>query len=154
MQDSEVCLLEQGIVCAGSATRSGCGVRCPDSGMPCRGCYGPTPDVVDQGAKLVSAVASIIDSKESEEIDGSWPTCPTSWGTPTASVSRPPSCKGASDMAGPIKIDPITRLEGHGKIEIFLDDDGGVKTATSRSPSCAASSASSSAGRSRSCRAS
>jgi len=25
-----------------------------------------------------------------------------------------------------IKIDPVTRLEGHGKIEIFLDDDGNV----------------------------
>ncbi|NIP37157.1 MAG: Ni/Fe hydrogenase subunit alpha, partial [Thermoplasmata archaeon] len=25
-----------------------------------------------------------------------------------------------------ITIDPITRLEGHGKIEIFLDDDGNV----------------------------
>jgi F420-non-reducing hydrogenase large subunit len=30
-------------------------------------------------------------------------------------------------MTRTIKIDPITRLEGHGKIEIFLDDDGGVK---------------------------
>jgi len=29
-------------------------------------------------------------------------------------------------MARTIKIDPITRLEGHGKIEIFLNDDGGV----------------------------
>lgn len=28
-----------------------------------------------------------------------------------------------------ITIDPITRLEGHGKIEIFLDDDGNVKNA-------------------------
>ena len=27
-------------------------------------------------------------------------------------------------MAKKISIDPITRLEGHGKIEIFLDDDG------------------------------
>jgi len=26
-----------------------------------------------------------------------------------------------------IKIDPITRLEGHGKIDIFLNDDGGVE---------------------------
>lgn len=26
-----------------------------------------------------------------------------------------------------IRIDPITRLEGHGKIEIFLEDDGSVK---------------------------
>ncbi len=25
-----------------------------------------------------------------------------------------------------IEIDPITRLEGHGKIAIFLDDDGNV----------------------------
>jgi len=30
-------------------------------------------------------------------------------------------------MTRSIKIDPITRLEGHGKIEIFLDDDGGVQ---------------------------
>jgi F420-non-reducing hydrogenase large subunit len=30
-------------------------------------------------------------------------------------------------MSRSIKIDPITRLEGHGKIEIFLDDAGGVE---------------------------
>ena len=60
IQDPDRCLLEQGIVCAGSVTRAGCGVRCPDSGMPCRGCYGPTAGVCDQGAKLVSAVASIV----------------------------------------------------------------------------------------------
>ena len=30
-------------------------------------------------------------------------------------------------MARTITIDPITRLEGHGKIEIFLDDAGGVE---------------------------
>ena len=28
-----------------------------------------------------------------------------------------------------ITIDPITRLEGHGKIEIFLNDDGEVSNA-------------------------
>jgi F420-non-reducing hydrogenase small subunit len=69
IQDPERCLLEQGIVCAGSATRSGCGVRCPNSNMPCRGCYGPAPNVVDQGAKLISAIASIVDSKDPAEID-------------------------------------------------------------------------------------
>lgn len=69
IQDPELCLLEQGFICAGSVTRSGCGVRCPDSNMPCRGCYGPLPNVVDQGAKLLSAVASIIDSKDPQEID-------------------------------------------------------------------------------------
>ena len=30
-------------------------------------------------------------------------------------------------MMSRITIDPITRLEGHGKIEIFLDDQGEVK---------------------------
>jgi F420-non-reducing hydrogenase small subunit len=69
LQKTDECLLEQGIPCAGSATRGGCGVRCPGSGMPCRGCYGPLPDVKDQGAKIVSALASIIDSKDPAEID-------------------------------------------------------------------------------------
>jgi F420-non-reducing hydrogenase small subunit len=69
LQDPEKCLLEQGVVCAGSVTRSGCGVRCPDSGMPCRGCYGPAPNVRDQGTKLISAIASTVDSNDPEEID-------------------------------------------------------------------------------------
>ncbi len=69
LQDPELCLMEQGILCSGSATRSGCGVRCPNSGMPCRGCYGPAPGVTDQGAKLLSAVSSIIDSRDPQEID-------------------------------------------------------------------------------------
>ncbi len=30
-------------------------------------------------------------------------------------------------MTQSIKIDPITRLEGHGKVEIFMNDDGSVK---------------------------
>jgi F420-non-reducing hydrogenase small subunit len=69
LQDPEACLLEQGIPCAGSATRGGCGVRCPGSGMPCRGCYGPLPGVKDQGAKIVSALASIVDAKDAAEVD-------------------------------------------------------------------------------------
>jgi len=32
-------------------------------------------------------------------------------------------------MAKKVTIDPITRLEGHGKIDIFLDEDGNVKRA-------------------------
>jgi len=53
----------------GSATRSGCGVRCPDSNQGCRGCYGPAPGVTDQGTKFLSALASIIDSKDPSEIE-------------------------------------------------------------------------------------
>jgi F420-non-reducing hydrogenase small subunit len=69
LQKPEECLLEQGIPCCGSATRGGCGVRCPDSGMPCRGCYGPLPSVKDQGAKILTALASIIDSRDPEQIE-------------------------------------------------------------------------------------
>jgi F420-non-reducing hydrogenase small subunit len=65
--DEKKCLLEQGIVCAGPATRSGCGALCPTANLPCRGCYGPAPGIVDQGAKLLSAVASVVDADTEEE---------------------------------------------------------------------------------------
>jgi len=66
--DPEKCLLEQGIICCGPATRGGCGVRCIKVNMPCRGCFGPPAGVIDQGAKLVSAVASIYQGDSEEEI--------------------------------------------------------------------------------------
>ena len=69
IQDPERCLLEQGILCLGSATRSGCGVRCPNSNQGCRGCYGPAPGVTDQGAKFLSSVASNVAPRETGEID-------------------------------------------------------------------------------------
>lgn len=55
-----ICLLEQGLVCMGPATAGGCGALCPQVGMGCRGCYGPLPGVEDQGAKMLSAIASVI----------------------------------------------------------------------------------------------
>ncbi len=67
--DPSRCLLEQGIICAGPATRGGCGAPCVSVNMPCRGCYGPPPNVVDQGGKLLSALASIIDSQDPAEIE-------------------------------------------------------------------------------------
>jgi F420-non-reducing hydrogenase small subunit len=59
--DKEKCLLEQGIICMGIATRDGCGALCPKVNMPCTGCYGPPEGVFDQGAKMVAALGSIID---------------------------------------------------------------------------------------------
>jgi F420-non-reducing hydrogenase small subunit len=55
-----LCLLEQGLVCMGPATRSGCGALCPQVGMGCRGCYGPLEGVEDQGVKMLSAISSVI----------------------------------------------------------------------------------------------
>jgi F420-non-reducing hydrogenase small subunit len=62
-----ICLLEQGIVCMGPATVSGCGALCPQVGMGCRGCYGPLPGVEDQGAKMLAAIASVLDVGEASE---------------------------------------------------------------------------------------
>jgi F420-non-reducing hydrogenase small subunit len=66
--DAEKCLLEQGLLCCGPATRSGCGALCPQVNSPCIGCYGPTDGVQDFGARLMSAVASVIDSQDPAEI--------------------------------------------------------------------------------------
>jgi F420-non-reducing hydrogenase small subunit len=66
--DPKKCLLEQGIICMGPATRGGCGQRCIKANMPCRGCFGPPPGVTDQGAKMLSALASIYDVKDEAEI--------------------------------------------------------------------------------------
>jgi F420-non-reducing hydrogenase small subunit len=67
--DPELCLLEQGILCNGPATRSGCGARCPSVSAACIGCYGPAEGVIDYGARLMTAIASVIDSNDPDEID-------------------------------------------------------------------------------------
>lgn len=67
--DPNQCLLDQGILCCGPATRGGCGGLCVSAGLPCRGCYGPPPGSQDQGTKLLSALASVIDSEDPDEID-------------------------------------------------------------------------------------
>jgi F420-non-reducing hydrogenase small subunit len=66
--DKETCFLEQGIICMGPATRGGCGVRCVEGNSPCRGCYGPPPTATDPGAKMMSAIGTMIDSNSEEEI--------------------------------------------------------------------------------------
>ncbi len=57
--DPDLCLLDQGILCLGSATVAGCGAKCTKIGQPCRGCYGPTKAVQEQGASIFTAIASL-----------------------------------------------------------------------------------------------
>jgi F420-non-reducing hydrogenase small subunit len=64
-----LCLLEQGIMCVGPATRSGCGALCPQVGMGCRGCYGPMEGVEDQGARMLTALASVIGAGKTGDTD-------------------------------------------------------------------------------------
>ncbi|AEA47849.1 NADH-quinone oxidoreductase subunit B family protein [Archaeoglobus veneficus] len=61
--NDEKCLLEQGILCLGFATRGGCGARCINANMPCRGCYGP---VGVAGMSGITATAAIVGRWEDE----------------------------------------------------------------------------------------
>ncbi len=67
--DPERCLLEQGILCMGPATRSGCGAQCLKVDMPCTGCGGAAPNMPELGAGMITALASILgyDVEEGKE---------------------------------------------------------------------------------------
>ncbi len=79
--DPEKCLLAQGVLCMGPATRAGCEALCIQGNMPCTGCFGPTSRVRDQGAKLLSAIASQVSSKDESEIERILGTIPDPLGT-------------------------------------------------------------------------
>ena len=55
------CLLEQGVLCMGSATRGGCGALCLKADMRCEGCYGAPAGVEDQGASMMGALGGLLD---------------------------------------------------------------------------------------------
>jgi F420-non-reducing hydrogenase small subunit len=67
--DSNRCLLEQGLVCQGIATREGCGGLCTATGAGCRGCFGKAQAIFDAGAKMVSAISSTFDTADASRIE-------------------------------------------------------------------------------------
>ena len=67
--EPEKCLLEQGIICMGPATRGGCDAQCISANMPCTGCGGPCPRETEQGASMISALASILGLEQEKEKD-------------------------------------------------------------------------------------
>jgi F420-non-reducing hydrogenase small subunit len=64
------CLMEQGILCHGPATRAGCGgskgtPRCIRAYMPCEGCFGPLSDTANPMVDMMGALSSIgLDPKQ------------------------------------------------------------------------------------------
>lgn len=66
--DPELCLMDQGILCLGAATVGGCGAKCTRAGQPCRGCYGPTDAVVEHGASVFTAIASLYPVLEGDPL--------------------------------------------------------------------------------------
>jgi F420-non-reducing hydrogenase small subunit len=67
------CLMEQGYLCQGPATRSGCGgsekvPRCIKAHMPCRGCFGPIRPGANPMVDMMGALSTIgLDPKEIED---------------------------------------------------------------------------------------
>jgi F420-non-reducing hydrogenase small subunit len=64
--DPDICILDQGVICLGPATRAGCGAKCINANMPCRGCMGPTAAVTDQGGSMLAALTSILNITDRE----------------------------------------------------------------------------------------
>ena len=58
--EPERCLMEQGVICMGMATRSGCGAQCLKVDMPCTGCGGAAPNQSDMGSGMITALASML----------------------------------------------------------------------------------------------
>lgn len=61
--ESVHCFLEQGFLCMGPVTRSGCGgdkdpVRCISAQVPCRGCYGPVQPKGNPRLAMLNALVS------------------------------------------------------------------------------------------------
>jgi F420-non-reducing hydrogenase small subunit len=103
--DEELCLLAQGLVCLGPATRAGCGSQCIGGNMPCSGCFGPTSRVRDGGGKALAAVASLVGSDDPEEIDRILDGIPDPVGTfyryslPASLLRRAPMARSVSAPA-------------------------------------------------------
>jgi F420-non-reducing hydrogenase small subunit len=64
--DPNKCLLDQGYLCLGFATIGLCGAQCPTVNTPCKGCFGPPPNIKDHGAKIISALGAIADMSPEE----------------------------------------------------------------------------------------
>lgn len=79
--DEQLCLLAQGLVCMGPATRAGCEALCVHGNMPCTGCGGPTSRVRDQGAKILSSIAPLVESRDEPEIRSALASIPDAVGT-------------------------------------------------------------------------
>jgi F420-non-reducing hydrogenase small subunit len=71
--DTVRCFMEQGYLCQGPATRSGCGggektPRCVKAMMPCRGCFGPIREGANPMVDMMGALSSIgLDPKEIQD---------------------------------------------------------------------------------------
>lgn len=76
--DPDTCFLSQGVVCLGSVTLDRCKAQCPNRGIACAGCAGPSMDLVVEPhldirsmvARRMGMLTGIPESEISEYIQG------------------------------------------------------------------------------------
>ncbi len=72
--EEDICFLSQGVICLGSVTLDRCQAQCPNKGIACAGCAGPSMDIITEPhldirtmiAKRMSMLTG-IDSSEIQE---------------------------------------------------------------------------------------
>lgn len=65
--EPDTCMLVQGVICMGPATRDGCGYPCVRGNMPCTGCFGPVSNA-DQGARIIASLGGVLEAEEDKDI--------------------------------------------------------------------------------------
>ncbi|NOY11802.1 MAG: F420-nonreducing hydrogenase [Archaeoglobi archaeon] len=71
--DAEGCFLEHGYLCFGFVIAGDCDADCPKASVPCRGCYGPLPNVEDVGGKVIDSLTPLLNDESAEQLISEYP---------------------------------------------------------------------------------
>ncbi len=70
--EEDICLLSQGVICLGSVTLDRCQAQCPNKGVACAGCAGPSMDLITEPhldiRTMIAKRMSLLTGIDSSEI--------------------------------------------------------------------------------------